>query len=228
MNETESIIESLLFASDRPLPARALAELLENVEVQDIEEAIESLRKLYDQGGHSFQILQIAGGYQICTRSQYAKWIRGLFHSRTRSRLSRPALETLAIIAYKQPILRAEIESLRGVRVDGILQSLLERKLIAIKGRKATVGRPLFYGTTTEFLRHFGLRDIDDLPAEGELRVLKESPKSSESLVTEYEGEAEQIPSPARGDIQAPGGSAHPGGTGQGEWPGDQRAGSAG
>jgi segregation and condensation protein B len=216
MNKTESIVESLLFASDRPLSGKALAELLENVDIEQIEEAVEGLRKLYDQGGHSFQIVQVAGGYQICTRSQFAKWIQGLFRSRARSRLSQPALETLAIIAYKQPILRAEIESLRGVRVDGILQSLMERKLVAIRGRKPTVGRPLLYGTTSEFLRYFGLNEIADLPAEGELRSLIDMPKSSESLVTEHEGEAEQILGPARGDIQASGGPMHPGGTSSG------------
>lgn len=212
MNQTESIAESLLFASDRPLSVDTLKELMKDVDVQQIEEAIEGLRRQYDQDGHSFQIVQVAGGYQICSRPQYARWIQGLFRSRARSRLSKPALETLAIIAYKQPIVRAEIESLRGVRVDGVLQTLLERNLIAIKGRKVTVGRPLLYGTTAEFLRYFGLNKITDLPAKGELRALIDSPKPVEGLVTEYESEAEQILGPARGNIQTSGGSIHPGG----------------
>jgi len=214
MSQTEGIVESLLFASDRPLTVREFKTLMEDVGTKDIEEAIESLKRQYEQERRSFQIVQVAGGYQICTRPQYARWIRGLFRSRARSRLSKPALETLAIIAYKQPILRAEIESLRGVCVDSVLQTLLERDLIAVKGRKATVGRPLLYGTTDGFLRYFGLNKITDLPAERELRSLIDVSKSSESLVTEYEDTAEQIFSPSRRNIQTSGGSIHPGGAG--------------
>jgi len=210
MNSIEDIIESLLFASDHPLSVGTLNTLIEDAKTRQIEEAIESLRRRYDQGGHSFQIVKVAGGYQICSRPQYARWIQRLFRCRTRPRLSRPALETLAIVAYKQPILRAEIESLRGVQVDSVLQTLLQRELIAVKGRKATVGRPLLYGTTSEFLRYFGLNEIADLPAEGELRSLVESPKSTEGLVTEYEGAVEQIPGSTRGDIEAPGRSVNP------------------
>jgi segregation and condensation protein B len=213
MNQTEDIIESLLFASDQPLSVGTLKALLEDANDRQIQESIESLRRRYDRGKHSFQIVEVAGGFQICSRPQYAQWIQKLFRSRTRARLSRPALETLAIVAYKQPILRAEIEALRGVRVDGILQILLQRDLISVKGRKATVGRPLLYGTTNEFLRYFGLNQITDLPAEGELRSLVESTKSTEGVVTEYEGAIEQIFSPARGDIEAPGRSVNPGGT---------------
>jgi segregation and condensation protein B len=214
MNETENVIESLLFASDHPLSVAALNTLLEGGNARQIQEAIESLRRRYDQGGHSFQIVKVAGGYQICSRPQYARWIQRLFSSRARSRLSQPALETLAIIAYKQPILRVEIEALRGVRVDGVLQTLLGRNLITVKGRKATVGRPLLYGTTNEFLRYFGLNELTDLPAEGELRSLIEGPKSDEGLVTEYEVPVEQILGSKRGDIEAAGRSLDPGGAG--------------
>jgi segregation and condensation protein B len=212
MNQIENIIESLLFASDHPLSTAKLNSLLEDANTQQIEEAVESLKRRYDQGEHSFQIVKVAGGYQICSRPQYAPWIQRLFRSRARSRLSRPALETLAIVAYKQPILRAEIEALRGVHVEGVLQTLLQRNLISVKGRKATVGRPLLYGTTNEFLRYFGLNEITDLPAEGELRSLIEGPKSAEGLVTEYEVSIEQILGPARGDIETSGRSVNPGG----------------
>lgn len=212
MNRAEGIVESLLFASDRPLSVRELKVLMEDVDAKEIEEAIETLTGQYEQEGRSFQIVQLAGGYQICTRPQYAKWIQGLYRSRARSRLSKPALETLAIIAYKQPILRAEIESLRGVCVDSVLQTLLERDLIAVKGRKASVGRPLLYGTTAEFLRYFGLNRITDLPAERELRSLVDTSKPTESLVTEYEDTAEQIFGPSRRNIKTSGGSIHPGG----------------
>jgi segregation and condensation protein B len=212
MTRTESIIESLLFASDRPLTTSTIRDLLKDIDIRGIEQALESLVNRYEQGGHSFQILKLAGGYQICSRSEYAPWIQELFSSRTRSRLSRAALETLAIIAYRQPILRAEIEVLRGVRADAVLQTLLERNLIAVKGRKATMGRPLLYGTTAEFLRYFGLNEISDLPVEGELRSLTTTSKSAEGLVTEYEGEVEQILSPARRDIQTSCRPIHPGG----------------
>ncbi len=213
MSQTEKIIESLLFASDRPLPISIMGDLLKDVETQDIEQALEELARRYDQGGHSFQVLKLAGGYQICSRSEYAPWIQELFSSRARTNLSRAALETLAIIAYKQPVLRAEIEALRGVRVDGVLQTLLEHRLIAVKGRKAAPGRPLLYGTTTEFLRCFGLNEITDLPAEGELQALVAPSTSGSDLVAEYEGETKQILGPARGDIQTTGRSIHQGRT---------------
>ncbi|MCK4273199.1 SMC-Scp complex subunit ScpB, partial [bacterium] len=147
MNQTKGIVESLLFASDRPLSVGILQTIIKETDVRQIQEAIESLKKQYDQSGRSFQILELAGGYQICTRPQYAPWVRELFRCRSHSRLSQPALETLAIIAYEQPIVRAEIECLRGVCIDGVLNTLLEKKLITVKGRKISVGRPLLYGT---------------------------------------------------------------------------------
>jgi len=216
MNQTKDIVESLLFASDRPLSVGILQTIIKETDVRQIQEAIESLKKQYDQSGRSFQILELAGGYQICTRPQYAPWVRELFRCRAHSRLSRPALETLAIIAYEQPIVRAEIECLRGVCIDGVLNTLLARKLITIKGRKISVGRPLLYGTTDEFLRYFGLNKITDLPAKDELSSLTESPKAAEGVVTEYEGAVEQILGPARGNIQTSGGSIHPGGSSPG------------
>jgi segregation and condensation protein B len=212
MNRTEGIVESLLFAADRPLSVEALKGIIEDVDLAQIRSAIENLRQRYDEHGHSFHIVPLAGGYQICTRPQYAKWVKGLYRSRAHTRLSKPALETLAIIAYKQPIVKAEIEVLRGVQIDSVLQTLLERNLITIKGRKPTPGRPLLYGTSNEFLRYFGLNKITDLPARGELQSLVEGPKPVEGLVTDHEGEVKQIFSPERGDVQTAGGSVHSGG----------------
>jgi len=202
----------LLFAADRPLSVKAVKELLETIDVQGIRDVIESLIRRYDQDGHSFQIVEVAGGYQLCTRPQFAKWIKGLYRSRSRTRLSKAALETLAIIAYKQPIAKGEVESLRGVRIDGVIQTLLMHNLITIRGRKLAVGRPLLYGTTDEFLRYFGLNQITDLPTKDELHSLTDGLKATEGMVTEYENPIEQILGPERKDVQTPGGSLHPGG----------------
>jgi segregation and condensation protein B len=216
ITKNQSIIEALLFASDQPLSVKTLRFLMGDIEPSQIREAIDDLRQRYDQYEHSFQIVEIAGGYQMCTRPEYAKWVKGLYRNRSQGRLSKAALETLAIIAYRQPIIRTDIESLRGVHIEGVLQTLMERNLITIRGRKDSVGRPLLYGTTDEFLRYFGLNKITDLPDKEELQSLTEGLKTAQGLVTEYESPDQQIPGPACRDLQASGGSIHPGGTDSG------------
>jgi segregation and condensation protein B len=219
ITEYESIVEALLFASDHPLSFNALMSLTGDIDAARLHTVIAALRKRYDHNGNSFQIIEIAGGYQMCTRPRYARWVKELYRSRTAVRLSKPALETLAIIAYRQPIVRTDIEVIRGVNIEGVLKTLLQRNLITIRGRKKAPGRPLLYGTTEEFLRYFGLNKISDLPTREELKSLIEADESAEDVVTDHEHPVEQIPGPALGGLAPPGGSAHPQGEGAGERP---------
>lgn len=156
----KSILECMLFVSPQPLTVKHVAESL-GIEELDVERAIHELRLDYAERG--LQIVRIAGGYQMCTRPEYAEYISMLLKP-NRTRLSRAALETVAIIAYRQPITQPEIEAIRGVNSDGVLKTLLERNLIRQAGRRETVGRPILYATTEEFLNHFGLNDVSELP----------------------------------------------------------------
>jgi len=217
--EYECIVEALLFASDHPLSFNALMSLTGDIDASRLQAVIAALRRRYDLNGHSFQIIEIAGGYQMCTRPRYARWIKELYRNRTAVRLSKPSLETLAIIAYRQPIIRTDIEAIRGVNIEGVLKTLLQRNLITIRGRKKAPGRPLLYGTTDEFLRYFGLNKISDLPTREELKSLIEADESTEDVVTDHEHPVEQIPGPVLGDLAPSGGSAHPPGAGAGERP---------
>lgn len=169
--EIKNVIECILFVSDKPVSIGTFQGLLEDVDRRTILEILDELKSEYDMQGRAFQLIEIAQGYQMATRIQYAPWIRKIFKSRTISKLSKAALETLAIIAYRQPITKAEIEDIRGVSADGVVNALLERKFIRIVGRKEVIGRPLLYGTTKEFLHYFGLKDLTDMP---ELKDLQE------------------------------------------------------
>ncbi len=157
------ILEALIFASPDPLTPGAMVDLIEGTSREDIERALEALRAEYDGRG-GLQMVQVAGGYQICTRPELHEWVRRLFHRHSKQRLSVQALETLAVIAYKQPITSAEIAEIRGVNVSGVVGTLLDRQLVKVVGRKRVVGRPFLYATTQEFLNQFGLSDLDDLP----------------------------------------------------------------
>jgi segregation and condensation protein B len=168
----KAVIEALLFASDAPLAAARIREVVGQMEDEEIRAAIDTLRDEYREGGRAFDIVEIEGGYQVLSRPEFASWVERLFVERRKTRLSRPALETLSIIAYKQPIVKAEIEMIRGVSSDGVIRTLLERNLITITGRAEGVGRPLLYGTTREFLNYFGLNELTDLPKVEELREL--------------------------------------------------------
>jgi segregation and condensation protein B len=164
------VIEALLFASDSPLAPRELEELLESVPKGSILKAIEELSQDYDTRPNAFKIMQVAGGFQVCTREEYSSWLEKLKRSRRTTRLSRAALETAAIIAYKQPVTKVVIEEIRGVDSTATLHTLLERGLVTIKGRAPGVGRPLLYGTTRQFLLHFGLNELEELPKLSELK----------------------------------------------------------
>jgi segregation and condensation protein B len=161
--ELKAILEALIFASPEPLTLKALAKLLDNEPKDDIQAALAELRRDYDRPG-GLQLVEIAGGYQIVTRQDLHDWVRRLFHERTTQKLTVQGLETLAVIAYRQPITALEITEVRGVNTSGVLNTLLERHLIKIVGRKQVVGRPFLYATTREFLIRFGLNDLSDLP----------------------------------------------------------------
>jgi len=158
------VIEALLFAADRPLSVSRLTELIGGVPSGTVHAAVQEICRDYNLNGRSIMLREVAGGFQFYTKPQYAPWLRRLYKIKSSNRLSPAALETLAIVAYKQPITRAEIEIIRGVNVTGLLNTLLERGLIKISGHEDTIGKPLLYRTTNEFLSHFGLADIRDLP----------------------------------------------------------------
>lgn len=169
--EARAAIEAMVFASPRPVTAREMGEIL-GIDPRTADAIVDDLRREYDQEGRGMQIVFVAGGYQMATRPAHADYIARL-NVGTRQALSRPALETVAMIAYKQPITRAELETIRGVRVDGVLSTLIERGLVRPVGRKKAPGRPVLYGTTPEFLRWFGLASLDDLPPiEGDTATL--------------------------------------------------------
>ena len=163
MSELKSIVEALIFASPEPVTVKTLTKLLDTEPKEDIVAAIEALKQDYDRPG-GLQMVEVAGGYQITTRTELHEWVRRLFHERSTQKLTVQGLETLAVIAYKQPITALEIGEIRGVNTSGVLSTLLERHLIKIVGRKNVVGRPFVYATTKEFLIRFGLKDLNDLP----------------------------------------------------------------
>jgi segregation and condensation protein B len=161
--ELKAILEALIFASPDPLTPKAMHKLLASEPKEDVQAALAELKRDYDRPG-GLQLVEVAGGYQIVTRPDLHEWVRRLFHERTTQRLTVQALETLAVIAYRQPVTALEITEIRGVNTSGVLSTLLERHLIKIVGRKQVVGRPFMYATTKEFLIRFGLKDLDDLP----------------------------------------------------------------
>lgn len=157
-------LEALLFITDRPLSAGELARLVGMRDQDRIVGAVEEIRRDLEAAGLGYRLIAVAEGWQMATRSEYAPYVRKLFADRATMRLSTAAQETLSIVAYRQPLTRAEIEQIRGVEVIAALETLLEKRLLKVVGRRETVGRPLMYGTTPEFLRHFGLRSLEDLP----------------------------------------------------------------
>ena len=184
MNLTQ-VIEALLFAAQKPLTARELVTAVKSAGAEDelipnefakateaqVAAALEQLKIDYVQQTRAFQLAEKADGWQLVSDPTYAPWVRQLFPAVKPARLTPPSLETLAIIAYRQPITRADVEAVRGVAVDGVLQNLMERGLVKIGGRAEVPGRPLLYETTEFFLEHFGLRDLDELPNAEELRT---------------------------------------------------------
>lgn len=170
-DERRKVLELLLWMTDRPLkPAELLRVLGDDAPLEmELRDELAQLGRELDERQSPMQVVEIAQGYQLASRPAFSQWVRRLYKEKTALRLSPSALETLSIIAYKQPLTRGEIEDIRGVDVTGVVETLLERKLIKIVGRKEALGRPLLYGTTTDFMRQFGLRSLDELPRLEEL-----------------------------------------------------------
>ena len=162
-SELKPIVEALIFASPEPVTSKTLYKLLESEPKEDVDAALEALKQDYQRPG-GLQLVEVAGGYQIVTKPELHEWVRRLFQERSSQRLSVQALETLAVIAYKQPITAPEIAEIRGVNTSGVLGTLIDRRLVKVAGRKRVVGRPFLYATTREFLIRFGLKDLSDLP----------------------------------------------------------------
>jgi segregation and condensation protein B len=210
MTEPVDILEALLFASDAPVEPALIQEVLDLPSADAARALIESLRQRFDEQARVLQIIEAGGGYRLVTRPEIAPWLVKLARTKTKSRLSRPALETLAIIAYRQPVSRPEVDAARGVNSEGVLDNLLERRLIRIGGRKESAGRPFLYETTREFLVAFGLRDLGDLPkVEGELIVpdldaadaAVAGPSTSEEESPAVVDSTEQDPGPGGTDV---------------------------
>ena len=193
LSQLKAVIEALVFASPDPLTPRMLYKLLNDEPKEDVAAALKAVQADYlDRGG--LHLAEVAGGFQITTRPEYHEWVRRLFHERSANKLSAASLETLSVIAYKQPVTAAEIGEFRSVNTSGVLSTLLERHLIKIVGRKNVIGRPFLYGTTKEFLIRFGLNDLHDLPKIEDVaqqlgfdlpQVLMERPVSEEMLPLE-------------------------------------------
>jgi len=211
--ELKAILEALIFASPDPLTPRTISRLLASEPKEDVLEALAELKKDYERPS-GLQLVEVAGGYQIVTRPDLHEWVRLLFHERSIQKLSVQALETLAVIAYRQPITAVEITDVRGVNTSGVLNTLLERHLIKIVGRKQVVGRPFTYATTREFLIRFGLNDLHDLPKIEDMAealgldapvLVEQTPAEDELPLEEPEADIENEETPD----EEPGGSLH-------------------
>jgi len=190
--EQKQIVEALLFAADFPAATSRIKALVEGVEREDLKTMVEELNREYEAQGRSFWIQEVAGGYQMATRPHFARWVKELYKGRRLARLTQPALETLAIIAYRQPVGRPDIETIRGVNSDSVIATLLERNLITVVGKDTSVGRPILYGTTPEFLRYFGLKDLSGLPPLSELEAYLVSREQATEAGPVQESEEDQ------------------------------------
>ncbi|MEK6665719.1 MAG: SMC-Scp complex subunit ScpB [candidate division NC10 bacterium] len=195
MPQPIDVVEALLFASDTPVEAERIQEVLDLGSEAEARALFEDLKARYEAEERGLQIVEVGGGFRMVTRPEVAPWLVRLAKSRTRSRLSRSALEALAIVAYRQPVSRPEIDVVRGVNSDAVLESLLDRRLIRIAGRKDAPGRPFLYETTREFLVAFGLRDLSELPqVEGDLPQPATTPEGQPPAVTVSGETAQQDP----------------------------------
>ena len=172
-HQLKSAIEAIVFVSGNPLSLDRLKDIFDEATAEQIEAQVSLLQQEYIDRGSGLMLAEVAGGYQFATRPEHFGWIRKFKTVKTTTRLSKPALETLAIVAYKQPITRSEVEALRGVNIGGIMRNLMERRLVKIVGKKDVPGRPMMYGTTQEFLQYFGLKDLSALPTLKEFQELE-------------------------------------------------------
>jgi segregation and condensation protein B len=198
LDKLTGIVEALLFASHEPMSLQRLVTVIGNVTKAEVAEALKRLGDELAGDGRGICLVEVAGGFRLVTKPQYASWVKRLDKSKSSTKLSRSALESLAIIAYKQPIVKAEIEEIRGVETSGVVRTLLERKLVRIVGRKEVPGRPIMYGTTKYFLEHFGLKDLSELPPLREFKELGESeqvalPLNGAEAVTDDLADVEKV-----------------------------------
>ena len=189
-------VEAVLFLAREPLTSRKIGQLAGLTDGTAARTAVRQLNRLYDQGGSPFRAEELAGGFQLLTRPPFGPWLRRLLHTPVETRLSAPALETLAVVAYRQPVLRADIEAIRGVQCGDILRQLMDRDLVRITSRADDLGRPLLYGTTKRFLQIFGLRHLDELPQAAALRRREAPAESSQNRDLPAADGAESPPTP--------------------------------
>lgn len=201
----KSILEALLFATDEPVPAKKLGEIVK-LETLEVRRLLKEMRSEYDKAGRGFAIIEVAGGWQLLSREDFGEFVKKLHKTYAQAKLSQSALETLAVIAYKQPITGPEIAEIRGVNASGVVGTLLERQLVKVVGRKQVVGRPFLYATTREFLNRFGLGDLSELPKVEEMAealgmevppLLAQPGPSTESLPFDSEPEVSEDPEPS-------------------------------
>jgi segregation and condensation protein B len=203
--ELIKVVETLLFITDQPIEMKKLCKMVEAEEAA-VRDAIAELQKIYLESGRAIQVIEVGGGWQLTTKPEYGRWVRKLYNEKLTLRLSTAALETLAIIAYRQPITRAEIEVIRGVEVIAPLETLVTRGLVKVAGRKETVGRPLLYGTSDEFLRLFGLNNLEGLPKIDTLALEKAQAQAApqdapaETSLFNENGDANLVPSEQAAD----------------------------
>lgn len=190
--QVKHIIEAMLFVSDKPLFVNEIKGVLEDVDVCQVKDTLAELAKEYEDTNRAFRIKEMAGGYQIVTNAALAPWLKKLYKTSGADRLTGPSLETLAIVAYKQPATKPEIEAIRGVNVDGVLKTLIEKSLVKIVGRRETVGRPILYGTTSEFLQYFGLNSLEELPKLEEFNITEKDIELPGHLRQEEDGGSQQ------------------------------------
>ena len=191
-DEVRGIVEAILVTAEEPVSPGRLLGVLKGLSGKDVREAIDDLNERYERGGHAMTIREVAGGFQLATLKEFGPWVRKL-HDRGPVRLSQAALETLAVIAFKQPVNRGEVDSVRGVDSAGVVRHLLELNLIRIVGRSEGLGRPMLFGTTKEFMTHFGLKSLADLPKPRELEeLLAEGQQKALDLSAD-----EEVPPPA-------------------------------
>lgn len=188
----KSAIEALIFASDKPITFEQLKKVLGNLDNVSINKVIEELKTEYEVQNRGMRIIEIAGGFAMITCTAFSPFLKKLYKNRYSDKLSRPALESLAIIAYKQPLTKSEIESLRNVNVDGVMKSLLDKNLIRICGRKKVPGRPFVFGTTRQFLEHFGLKSLQDLPKIDDFAVLAQQKEEQDNIEPVSQEELEE------------------------------------
>ena len=190
-NNLKAAVEALIFASEKPITLEQIKKVLGDLDTLSVNKIITELKNDYQAQNRGLRVVEIAGGFAMTTCSDFAPFLKKLFKNRYCDKLSKPALESLAIIAYKQPLTKSEIESLRNVNVDGVMKSLIEKNLIRVCGRKKIPGRPFVFGTTREFLEHFGLKSLQDLPKMEDFTVLAQEKEAQVDIEPITQGELE-------------------------------------